>query len=97
MNKEQYFPPKHAAGQFHCPHCGVYAKQRWSHLSAIGDAYTRKNQFHQVTYSSNIYNLTAITGNMAEEWTVSACEHCEAISLWKSGNMIFPKKIYNLR
>ncbi len=34
MNKEKYYPPTFNQGQFHCPHCGVFAKQFWAHLSA---------------------------------------------------------------
>lgn len=24
-----YYPPKFSSKQFHCPHCGVFAKQKW--------------------------------------------------------------------
>ena len=34
MKREKYFPPEHATGQFHCPHCGVYAKQFWANIVA---------------------------------------------------------------
>ena len=30
MAKEKYTPPKYQGNAFHCPHCGVYAHQRWS-------------------------------------------------------------------
>src|SRR6185437_13830905 len=93
MAKEQHFPPTHAKGQFHCPHCGVYAKQRWSHLSAVNDIYTQFNQFRQPTYRSNIHGLTVTNGNLPEEWTISVCEHCNGMAVWKGANMIFPKKI----
>lgn len=93
MSKEQHFPPTHAQGEFHCAHCGVYAKQRWSHLSAVGDVYTRRNQWKEVTTRSNITGLTDVNGNLPEEWTISSCEHCGQIALWKGDVMIFPKKI----
>lgn len=93
MSKEQHFPPIHAQGQFHCPHCGVYAKQRWSHLSAVSDVYTQRNQFHQVSYQSNIFGLTVTNGNLPEEWTISVCEHCNGMAIWNGTGMIFPKKI----
>jgi hypothetical protein len=86
-NKEKHFPPTHASAQFHCPHCGVFAKQRWSHLHAGGDQYN--TQYH----SSNIRGLTTTNGNLAEEWTSSHCEHCSGMVIWSSGNIIFPKKI----
>jgi len=86
-NKEKHFPPTHVSAQFHCPHCGVFAKQRWSHLHAGGDQYT--NRYHH----SNICGLTTRDGNLAEEWTSSFCEHCNGMVIWFSGNIIFPKKI----
>lgn len=96
MAKSDYFPPEHAKGQFHCPYCGVFAKQRWSHLKAGGDLYTTENR---ITYSgrvhdSSIMNLTTTTGNLPEDWTISICEHCSGISVWNKRNMIFPKEIF---
>ncbi|MEW6617057.1 MAG: DUF4145 domain-containing protein [Patescibacteria group bacterium] len=95
MSKEEHFPPEHAEGKFHCPHCGVFAKQRWSHLSAVGDCYTtaNRNRYSGQVYDSNIRNLTPITGNLPETWTISICEHCSNVSVWKDSSMIFPKKI----
>lgn len=93
MAKEQHFPAKHAKGQFHCPHCGVYAKQRWSHLKAIGDNYTKRNSYGSVTNKSNIYNLTTVDGALPEQWTISICEHCDGMSVWFGESMIYPKKI----
>ena len=87
MTKEQYFPPIHAKGQFHCPHCGVFAKQRWSHLYAGGDEYS--TQYH----NSNIRGLTPSSGNLVEDWTTSFCEHCGGMMIWLKGKIVFPKKI----
>ena len=87
MAKAQHFPAEHAKGQFHCPHCDVYAKQRWSHLNAGGDQYN--SQYHR----SNIRGLTTTNGNLAEEWTSSFCEHCSGMMIWFDGNIIFPKTI----
>lgn len=87
MSKEQYISPSHATGQYHCPHCGVFAKQRWSHLHAGGDMY--ETQYH----SSNIRKVTATSGKLSEEWTTSFCEHCGGMMIWFAGDVIFPKQI----
>ncbi len=84
MSKEQHFPPKHAKGEFHCPHCRVYAKQRWSHLSAIGARYARSN------ISLNTHTMI----NLNTDWTISFCEHCDLFVIWFEGNMIYPKNIF---
>jgi hypothetical protein len=86
MSKEKYFQPKALAKEFHCPHCGVYAKQRWSHIGAIGDGYTNKY--------TNIKVLTQRTGVLAEKWMLSFCEHCNDFVIWDDSNMIYPKKIF---
>ena len=93
MPKEQYFPPEHAKGQFHCPICDVYAKQKWSHLNAIGDCYTKRNQFNGVIYQSNIFGLATKSGFLLEDWTISLCEHCNGMAVWFEMKMIYPKKI----
>lgn len=93
MSKEQRYPPVHAKGQFHCPHCGVYAKQRWSHLSAIGDAYTTRSATASVMRSSNILNLAAMNLKLPEEWTLSGCEHCGKWIVWLDKKIIYPKQI----
>ena len=92
MSKEQYYPPEHAEGKFHCPHCGVYAKQCWSHLYASGDVYTKRSQYG-VDYSSNIHQLTVTTGNLSEDWTISLCEYCSEMIIWSRKNIVYPKKI----
>ncbi|MEK7538662.1 MAG: DUF4145 domain-containing protein [Patescibacteria group bacterium] len=92
MNKEQHFPPIHAKGQFHCPRCGVYAKQRWSHLSAVDDIYTERNQYG-VNRQSNIYGMTTFSGNFNEEWSVSKCEHCGRNVIWLATSIVYPRTI----
>lgn len=92
MKKEKYYPPEHAKGQFHCPHCSVFAKQRWSHLSAIGDAYTKHSQYG-VTYRSNIFSLTPMSHQLEEKWSISFCEHCNAPVIWLNTVIVYPKKI----
>lgn len=92
MGDEKYFPPEFAKGQFHCPHCGVFAKQRWSHLSATGDVYTKPGHYGPI-YKSKIYNLTKITGQLKESWSISFCEHCGSEIIWLDEIFVYPKKI----
>lgn len=33
--RDQYYPPAHLNKQFHCPLCGVYAKQSWGTLDYV--------------------------------------------------------------
>lgn len=79
----QYYPPLHATSQYHCPHCDVYAKQRWSHLNAIGNGYIY----------SNISNTAIFKELLSEDWTISLCEHCSEVAIWHNDSMIYPKKI----
>lgn len=91
MGKAIYYPPKHATGQFHCPHCGVYAKQFWSHLEATGDKYTK-----HVNYSyhySDIGELSVTHLLLGKEWTLSICEHCKQHIIWFKSKMIYPRII----
>lgn len=90
--KEQHFSAEHAKGQFHCPHCGVFAKQRWSHLHATGDSYTQHSQYG-ITRRSNLTGMTVTNGNLPENWTISICEHCNGMAVWLGTSMIFPKTI----
>jgi hypothetical protein len=85
MTKEKYFPPVYAEGQFHCPHCNVFAKQHWANISA--DANNRNN------YNKNIAPLSQFSEGLDSSWVISKCEHCEKKIIWLDGNIIYPKKI----
>lgn len=87
MSKSEFFPPEHLSQRFHCPHCGVYAKQRWSHVNAGGDLHTNNYR------NSNLHRVTTVSGNLPESWTLSFCEHCEGMIIWKKGCIVYPKQI----
>ena len=82
MSKEKHFPPKQATEQFHCPHCGVYAKQYWAHLHAG----------NYVNYTS-IHSLTKFDETLDGSWTISNCEHCKKKVIWLDQNIIYPRSI----
>lgn len=83
MKKEQYYEPKHANGQFHCPYCGVYSKQFWAHIEA-----------RHIWGNSFIgSSVSAFQDSLEQAWTLSKCEHCGDIAFWHDGRMIYPKKI----
>jgi len=85
MSKE-FYPPKHAASEFHCPHCGVYAHQLWSHINGCGDFYS--NGFG---YQSNLSESDSLHTAVDEEYTISYCEHCCEVAFWKNSKILYPK------
>lgn len=83
MTKEKFYPPKFADGKFHCPHCGVYAKQFWAHLSA------------QLIWGSDyeICNNSNFKETLESNWRISKCEHCGDYIIWFDDKIIYPDKI----
>lgn len=83
MQKEKYYPPEYATGQFHCPHCGVYAKQFWAHLEA--------RHIWGGDFVGTI--VTSFSENLNKNWTISKCGHCGDKVFWLDGNIVYPKKM----
>jgi len=83
MKKEKHYPPEYTKGQFHCPHCGVYAKQRWAHIEA---RHIRGGTFIGASVS-------AFQENLGSQWTISKCEHCGKKIIWLDSEIVYPKKI----
>ena len=83
MKREKYYPPKQSEEQFHCPHCGVFAKQFWAHIHAQ-DSYGSYN---------SIQGKLHFDETLEKEWTISKCEHCREKIIWLSKNIIYPKKM----
>lgn len=83
MKKNDYFPPTIGKGEFHCPHCNVYAKQFYGHMHAIST----------YSWSSIVDQFSRFDDSLPKEWIVTKCQHCAEISLWRDGKMLYPKKI----
>lgn len=83
MKREKYYPPEHAKGQFHCPHCGVYAKQFWAHIIAQ----------HAWGGQNSIMGTSDFNETLSREWTISKCEHCGQKVIWLNNEIIYPKKM----
>lgn len=83
MKREKYYPPEHAKGQFHCPHCGVYAKQFWAHIIAQ----------HAWSGSNSITGTSNFNETLSRDWTISKCEHCGQKIIWLNDEIIYPKKM----
>ena len=83
MSKSEYFPPSLGKGEYHCPHCNVYAKQVYAHLHAID----------QLGWSSIIAQQEKFNESLPEDWIVTKCQRCKNIVFWYDGNMIYPRKM----
>lgn len=85
MKREKYYPPEHAKGQFHCPHCGVYAKQFWANIVASENNARNWNQ--------NTTNLSGFSEALDHSWAISACQHCSKKIIWLGDEIVYPKKM----
>lgn len=83
MKKEKYYPPEHAMGQFHCPHCGVFAKQFWAHIEA-------KRIWGNTFIGAHV---STFQEDLDKKWTISRCEHCDEKMIWLNNEIVYPKKI----
>lgn len=83
MKQEGYFPPIYGQGEFHCPHCNVYAKQFYSHLAT-------NNNF---PWSSVVDRNSSFNEALSSEWVISKCQRCDDHIIWYKENIVHPKKI----
>ena len=83
MKREKYYPPIHKEGQFHCPHCSVYAKQFWANIEA--------SHIYRDSFIGN--SVSSFNENLDDKWTISKCDHCGDKIIWLNDEIIYPKKI----
>lgn len=78
----EYFPPMLGKGEFHCPHCNVYAKQFYAHLHSLTS----------FSWSSVVDRHSKFDEAISREWTVTKCQRCAEVTFWKNENMVYPRK-----
>lgn len=85
----RFITPEAMSDVFTCPHCDVTAKQKWygnnyaKSRTGIDDKgrYVNESPFSHECSNAEI-----------AEWAFCECEHCGAISVWHSSNMIHPER-----
>lgn len=82
MQNSAFFPPVLGEGEYHCPHCNVYAKQFYAHLHAI-------NKFN---WSSMVDRQSNFMEPLPSDWIVTKCQRCDNFIFWLDSKMIYPKK-----
>lgn len=83
MPEQKYFPAKYSTAQFNCPHCGVYAEQKWAYIVAkdsIGGYY----DLSEVRFFSEV---------LPSKYVLTKCQRCNEISVWINEKMIYPRII----
>lgn len=79
----EYFPPVLGKGEYHCPHCNVYAKQHYAHLHSL----------IQFAWTSVVDAHSKFDEPLPKEWIVTKCEHCSSIAIWRGASMVYPRKM----
>lgn len=83
MSQSEYFPPSLGKGEYHCPHCNVYAKQFYAHLHA----------FPQSQWNSIVAQQDNFNEPLSKDWIVTKCQKCKNLVVWYGGNIIYPRKM----
>src|ERR1035437_6535457 len=81
--KNIHYPPVHKKGEFHCPHCNVFAKQFWAHLQTL----TR------FEWTSFVDNSSKFDELLPKDWAISKCQHCANHIIWFQDKIIYPRKM----
>lgn len=74
----KHFAPTLKQKSFHCPNCGVLAKQTWANSVSGHYTYTQPNG----QAASSQYDLT--------NYRTAKCTHCENFSIWLADKMVYP-------
>ena len=80
MGNDEIVLPEYGKSAFNCPHCGAYADQFWSLLSAKG-------------YHDGALLNTAPLKEDFNQFAVSKCRKCERASIWIEEELEYPKRL----
>ena len=83
MKGSQHFPASLGKGEYHCPHCNVYAKQFYAHLGSVV----------QFNWTSLVDNHSTFNEILPKAWVVTKCQRCGDYVIWHGANMIYPKAV----
>ena len=93
---QKYTPPQHKKSAFHCPHCEVYANQRWSAVSHYKISFILSEMdLYLKTSSYNHQNLLQTLQEICSSLYIkdsdfSFCHYCKKYSVWVERKMVYP-------
>ncbi|WP_461672461.1 DUF4145 domain-containing protein [Priestia megaterium] len=94
---EKYVAPELGLHSFNCPECRAYSHQVWTEV--IYTTYSNGFKLMEFTDDRTDYaknnKVSAIASNhkMTHIIAFSRCHSCEAITIWKGDNMVYPQNL----
>lgn len=79
---QNYYHPEQGKEEYNCPYCDVYSKQFWAHVQATSS----------FPWSSFVDKTTKFTELFPPNWSVSKCQHCGNLTLWRDSTIVYPHK-----
>lgn len=73
----EFIKPEFKKSAYHCPHCNVYAEQKWS-LSI------------DARFKNDVVSASRINEIKYDKLIIARCSHCQDINIWYNMELIFP-------
>ena len=104
ISSKKYIAPEYKKSAFHCPHCGIYAKQNWfvnctdNIMSTIEkfEGFLKKQAYGNNINSSIIDVISEVLiriynehSDVKNSW-VAFCDHCKKYSIWVDQKIVYP-------